>query len=113
MPGAGSTHWAPRCNGADLKVLKSGVVVLKPNTHFNSIAAELTVEVLPLGRDELLGGGLAHGFGEALARDGVLGGENAVVYRLAARHVADRVWGQAAKGADSSSYFRCGGRISD
>ena len=51
--------------------------------------AALTVEVLPLGRDELLGGGFAHGLGEALARDGVPGGEDAVVNRLAARHVAD------------------------
>ena len=47
--------------------------------------------MLPLGRDELLGGGLAHRLGEALAGDGVLGGEDAVVDRLAARHLADSV----------------------
>ena len=62
--------------------------------------AALTVEVLPLGRDELLGGGFAHGLGETLARDGVPGGEDAVVNRLAARHVADFGGGEA-KGADS------------
>ena len=50
--------------------------------------------MLPLGRDELLGGGLAHRLGEALAGDGVLGGEDAVVDRLAARHLADSVCGE-------------------
>ena len=59
--------------------------------------ATLTVEVLPLGSDELLGGGFAHGLGEALSRDGVLGGEDAVVYGLAARHVADSGGGEGSK----------------
>ena len=56
--------------------------------------------MLPLGRDELLGSGLAHGLGQALAGDGVFGGEDAVVYRLAARHVEAR---GARAGANSSS----------
>ena len=61
--------------------------------------------MLPLGRDELLGGGLAHRLGEALARDGVLGGEDAVVDRLAARHLGGRLCGEGgaeAELADSS-----------
>ena len=53
--------------------------------------------MLPLGSDELLGGGFAHGLGEALSRDGVLGGEDAVVYGLAARHVADSGGGEGSK----------------
>ena len=63
------------------------------------VLGTLTVEVLPLGRDELLGGGLAHGLGQALAGDGVFGGEDAVVYRLAARHVE----GRAARAVANSS----------
>ena len=107
-PGAGSTHSAPRCSGANLENAHQQLEVERGSEE----AVALTVEVLPLGRDELLGGGLAHRLGEALAGDGVLGGEDAVVDRLAARHLGDCLWG-GAEAETLPSCFRCGGRISD
>ena len=47
---------------------------------------ELTVQVFPFRSHELLGGGLAHGLGQALAGQGVLGRQHPVVERLSRRH---------------------------
>lgn len=59
---------------------------MKKSDHIDTGSAGLTVEVLLLGADHLLGGGLADALGEALAGQAVPSRQQPVVYRLP-RHV--------------------------
>lgn len=47
--------------------------------------AFVTVQVLPFGTDELLGGGFANGLGKSLSGEGVPGGQDPVVEGLATK----------------------------